>query len=287
MSHIPVYGEEHTFLDEATGLLYRNSTIHQTAKLHTHNFYEIFVVAKGTALHMVNDSISILSKGDLVFIRPDDTHTYEFYYSTDFRIINIGFSRSIFQSIQAFLDYFVEFKELISSEMPPQCHLGPEDLYYLCKRFIDIGECIKEKQPAYTTFYARSYLAAVFSKFFFRYDKDRESSETVPSWFSRMLLEMQKIENLQAGLTRMQELSPCSANHLCRCFKKTMSRTPVQYINEKRLEYAIYLLTQTEDDILSVCNACGFNNLSHFYHLFKQVYHSTPLQFRKKYIKSK
>lgn len=284
MNHILVYGKEHTFLDKDTELLFRNSSIHQTASLHTHTFYEIFAVAEGTALHMVNNSISFLSKGDLVFIRPEDVHTYEFYYSSDFRIINIGFSRTIFQSIQILFDYFVGFKSLLSNEMPPLRHLNSDELNELCFHFLNIGSYIQDKNPTFTSFYTRAYLATVFTKYFFRYDTANTSVATMPSWFNNMLREMQKIENLQAGMPRMLELSLCSPNHLCRCFKKAMSQTPIQYINKKRLEYAVYLLTQTENDILFVCNACGFNNLSHFYHLFKQEYRMTPLQFRKKHL---
>lgn len=55
-------------------MLYRNSSLKETAPLHSHNFYEFFIVTDGTALHMVNNSIQTLTKGDLVFIRPQDTH---------------------------------------------------------------------------------------------------------------------------------------------------------------------------------------------------------------------
>ncbi len=65
MGHIPVYGMEHTFLDEKTGLLYRNSRFRQTASIHTHTFYEFFIVAEGSALHLVNDSIQTITQGIL------------------------------------------------------------------------------------------------------------------------------------------------------------------------------------------------------------------------------
>ena len=70
------YGKEHTFLQEETGLLYRNSTLTQTAPPHTHTFYEVFTVVSGTALHMVNNTNQTLQKGDFFFIRPRDVHYY-------------------------------------------------------------------------------------------------------------------------------------------------------------------------------------------------------------------
>ena len=43
MEQIPVYGKEHTFLEERTGLLFRNSSLKETASIHTHTFYEFFI----------------------------------------------------------------------------------------------------------------------------------------------------------------------------------------------------------------------------------------------------
>lgn len=51
--------------------------ITETFPLHTHDFYEIFLVAEGKAIHEVNGSSQLLSKGSLVYIRPSDTHYYK------------------------------------------------------------------------------------------------------------------------------------------------------------------------------------------------------------------
>jgi len=272
MEQALVYGQEHTFLDPETGLLFRNSSIHETAKLHTHTFYEIFVVTNGTALHMINHAIQTLHKVDLVFIRPKDTHTYEFYCSEDFRIINIGFSKQIFQSITLFLNHYEELLDLTHSNLPIIISLKEEELKNVSQAFMAIGEAMKTSNTTQTLFYAKNCLSTTFVNYFFHYTSNEKTAHQMPEWFVEMISEMQKIENLQLGFEKMQELSPCSVNHLCRLCKKYLSVTPTQYINERRLEYAIYLLTQTSEDILTISCLCGFNNLSHFYHLFKKQY---------------
>lgn len=281
MESVLVYGKEHTFLDKDTGLLFRNSSFFQTAPLHTHTFYEIFIVSQGTALHMVNNVIQALEKGDLVFIRPRDTHTYEFFCSDDFRIINIGFSKIIYHSICKLLDDYHELQRLNHLELPPCVHLDDMALKNICEQFLSIGEHMASKSPTFTNFHARICLSSVLVNHFFRYSNADVHSQEVPDWFLHMIKEMQKIENLQQGFSRMQELSPCSKNHLCRLCKRYLSMTPTQYINKRRLEYAIYLLRQTSNDILTISSLCGFNNLSHFYHLFKEQYQVSPANFRK------
>ena len=42
-----------------------------------------------------------------------------------------------------------------------------------------------------------------------------------------------------------------------------------------------YLLTQTDLDILDICETCGFSNLSHFYHLFQKQFGQSPIRFRR------
>ena len=279
--HIPVYGEEHTFLDKETGLLYRNSSFRETASLHTHNFFEFFIVVEGTALHMVNGTIVTLEKGDLAFIRPRDTHTYEFYYSEDFRIINVGFSRSLFREIGAFLNRDEEMGRLTGAALPPCVRTDPRAGREVIRAFKAIGARIEGGNPLQTTLHAQCCLAGVFADYFFCYPGGGQESGRRPVWFDRLLLEMDKIENLQGGLPRMLELAACSQNHLCRVFQEALRTTPTGYINDKRLEYAVYFLTQSKDEILEISERCGFHNLSHFYHLFQRKYHSSPAKFRR------
>ncbi len=278
---IPVYGIEHTFLEKETGLLYRNSSLKETAPLHTHNFYEFFIVTDGTALHMVNNTVQTLTKGDLVFIRPQDAHSYDFYHSEDFRILNVGFSNLIFQSIKSFLENTEKMQRLLETEFPECIHTDGATLELISSEFKHIGTLMQTSPAKHTTFHAKCFLVSIFADYFFNYHDFEQKNNKIPQWFDRMLIEMQRIENLQIGFPKMLELSACSKNHLCRVFKDTLSVTPTQYINNKRLEYAVYLLTQTTEDILEICAYCGFNNLSHFYHLFKQKFNCPPVKFRK------
>lgn len=110
---------------------------------------------------------------------------------------------------------------------------------------------------------------------------DKLINSEMPSWLSELLLNMSKIENLQEGYERMCELAPCSPSHLCRLMKQISGKTPTQYINQEHLKYAVYLLAQTDREILDICECCGFSNVSHFYHLFREQFGVSPAKFRK------
>lgn len=124
------------------------------------------------------------------------------------------------------------------------------------------------------------YHCASSGGLFFTYD-EKDPWNQMPSWLSELLLNMSKIENLQEGYERMCELAPCSPSHLCRLMKQISGKTPTQYINQERLKYAVYLLAQTDREILDICECCGFSNVSHFYHLFREQFGVSPAKFRK------
>jgi len=54
-----------------------------------------------------------------------------------------------------------------------------------------------------------------------------------------------------------------------------------EFLNMKRLEYAIQLLEKTNMSIIQVSDAVGFNNRTYFNRLFREYYKMTPSEFRK------
>lgn len=59
-------------------------------------------------------------------------------------------------------------------------------------------------------------------------------------------------------------------------FKKVFTIPPKQWINDKRLERARNLLTNTSKSVTEVCYDVGFENISHFIQIFHKRYGVTP-----------
>ncbi len=72
-----------------------------------------------------------------------------------------------------------------------------------------------------------------------------------------------------------------SEYHFMRFFKKHMSMTCMEYLNNLRLEKAVELLEYDNASILEVSLSVGFHNLSYFHRAFKKKYHMTPGEFLK------
>ena len=67
-----------------------------------------------------------------------------------------------------------------------------------------------------------------------------------------------------------------SRRHFSQCFKQCTGLTFVDKLTEVRLNKAADLLSSRERSIASVSFSCGFNDLSHFYRVFKKRYGIPP-----------
>jgi AraC-like DNA-binding protein len=74
--------------------------------------------------------------------------------------------------------------------------------------------------------------------------------------------------------------------HFIRLFKMAYGQTPHQYLISVRIEHA-KLLLQTELPIADVCFSIGFNSVSSFTGLFKNITTLTPSVYQRQQIKRK
>ncbi len=68
-----------------------------------------------------------------------------------------------------------------------------------------------------------------------------------------------------------------------RVFRQELGQTPIQYIKEARVKRAKEMLQNPELQIKEVYMECGFNDLSYFMRIFKQLEHQTPGEYRSAY----
>ena len=71
-----------------------------------------------------------------------------------------------------------------------------------------------------------------------------------------------------------------NASYLSTLFKKELGMTLTEYVNGKRVEYAIYLLNTTKLSISMVGQRCGIQDDNYFTKIFKKYVGKTPKQFR-------
>lgn len=68
----------------------------------------------------------------------------------------------------------------------------------------------------------------------------------------------------------------------CAIFREQLRKSPVEYLNEYRLNKSVELLTNTDKSILEIAYDTGFSNSSYFTEIFGGRFGCTPSQYRKR-----
>lgn len=254
-------------------------SLNKAAPIHTHDFYEFFLIINGSCLHQVNGKEQYLDKGALVFIRPSDVHSYSFYEKGDCQFINIPCRTEIIEATINYLGNSFNTSKFLAADLPCVTLLSPTAIDNFIMRYekLIMLSTIDKSQAKLNLM---NLIVEILVQHFSNTQSNKE--EILPLWFESLLTKMQKKENFTAGLSIMHEIPGRSVGHINRVFKQYLNTTPTGYINNLRLNYAKALLATTDLSGTEVCLEAGFNNLSHFYHLFKLSFKMSPLDFRVK-----
>ncbi|MCD9020717.1 helix-turn-helix transcriptional regulator [Cohnella silvisoli] len=252
-------------------------TMHVTSDPHDHDFFEIFVTFDPVN-HYVNGVKQELASGILVFIRPEDQHYYETIGTAPFHIVNIAFPQEVFDSFNNYLEEPAFVKGMLECELPPVLKLQPFEPFAIKSSFQELAFSSNPDKTILRHQF-KMLLLHVFVQYFQRLRNDAKSS--IPQWLQELKVIMQQKEHFVAGLPKLIELSGKSQEHLGRSIKKHYGMTPTEWLNGFKLQYAASLLLHTEESIIDISIEAGFDNLSHFYHVFKRYYKLSPARYRK------
>jgi len=94
-----------------------------------------------------------------------------------------------------------------------------------------------------------------------------------------IIMENNCFYNMQ--LTEYARLCHRSLSSYKRDFYNSFGVTPGQWLLQKRLNHAAYLLSHSHSQVADVVHDSGFKNISHFNKAFKKQFGSSPLQYRR------
>lgn len=71
-----------------------------------------------------------------------------------------------------------------------------------------------------------------------------------------------------------------NARYFCKIFYSATKNTPMNYVNQYRIEHAAFLLDTTDLSVTEIATTCGFYDSSYFTKVFKKFKNTTPKHFR-------
>lgn len=108
--------------------------------------------------------------------------------------------------------------------------------------------------------------------------------------FGGVLVDVEReiLDNYKDNLTLkfLSEKYYINSAYLGQIFKKHFGVSFKDYLNNYRIDKACEMLLRTDDKIYEIAEAVGFNNTDYFISKFVQLKGTTPLQFRKQFLKN-
>lgn len=248
---------------------------------HFHNYYEIFLMKKGEALHLINGEECKLSEGELLFIRDFDIHDYRALKGGEFEFINLAFSKETFNSLADYLGDGFPKEKLLTVGMPPSVILSKREKERL---FFSMTDLSQADNKSMIKLKSRMLIALIFNSYFLNFT---ERSTEIPVWLEITVERMKNPKNFILGASRMYEISGKSREHFSRTLKQYYGVTVSEFINDLRLRYSASLLLTSNLSVVDIGYESGFENISWFYKIFEKKYGTTPYKYRKNRRKDK
>lgn len=252
-------------------------------------FTRLYYVTEGSAQIELPDGIYTLSPKHMYFIPAFTIHT------------NICKSNFVHYYLHIYEDHYSDNDWLDHWKFPVEIEATDLDLA-LFKRLCEINphmtlqksdpttydnnptlmqNLIKNRQRAFCDkVESRGIVFQLLSRFF---KQGQSKIEMEDNRIAKTVLYIRKHLNEAIELEKLAEISCLSKDHFIRLFKKELGTTPLQYINQKKIEKAQLLLITEELAVKVIAFQLAFDDYSYFNRLFKKTTGVTPQEYRRLY----
>jgi AraC-like DNA-binding protein len=252
-------------------------------------FTRLYYVTEGSAQIELPDGIYTLSPKHMYFIPAFTIHT------------NICKSNFVHYYLHIYEDHYSDNDWLDHWKFPVEIEATDLDLA-LFKRLCEINphmtlqksdpttydnnptlmqNLIKNRQRAFCDkVESRGIVFQLLSRFF---KQGQSKIEMEDNRIAKTVLYIRKHLNEAIELEKLAEISCLSKDHFIRLFKKELGTTPLQYINQKKIEKAQLLLIREELAVKEIAFQLAFDDYSYFNRLLKKTTGVTPQEYRRLY----
>ena len=250
---------------------------------HYHAEFEIDYMVSGQMLFHIDNREYLGKEGDIFIIPPDKIHSV---YPID--------QKDSFGTYHTFL--FTS--ELLSGSISERCYV--DIMLPILRNKIKFSLPITKMHPYYgeietsmnniivalkenTSLHdvmLKSELLRVFY-FLLQYDDGTQSElQAFPAEIYNILKYIAQNYSEKLSIQALAQMSFLSNSRFITIFKRVVGMTPSRYLGEIRLKNACRMLVDTDATVISIANACGFNNISNFNVQFKNMFGMSPQEYR-------
>lgn len=249
--------------------------------LHDHDFCEVFWIERGCAGHAVNGQMQNLDAGTVVFIRPQDAHSFK-PVGGGFTLVNVAFAQREARTLTGrYYRHATQQTPALANPwsdkqpLPFSMTVGPEGLVQLAYWSQRLPGLENDRLTFDAFMLHLHHLCTTPAQ-----SPATTPPRDAPSWLHDALQDLAQQDRLHNAPQRLSQLADRSPEHLNRVIRKSFGCTTTDLANRVRLERAARLLSMTSRPILRIADDSGFDNLGYFYRLFRDHFGVTPRRYR-------
>lgn len=238
---------------------------------HTHHFTEIFFVLNGKGKFLFREETRPIQTGDLIIIPPYIGHTEQSIAGMPLEYYVLGIDGISFQS-----------KDSVASA---QIFCDFENTPLIADLFSQIYYELKHEKPE-ADIICHHFLEILILRIM-------RSQHLVPVPINtvRMSKECAQVKDYldtnyaeHITLDTLTSLTHMNKYYMAHSFTKFTGMSPIQYLNQRRLETACQLLKETDYSVSDISFSTGFSSQSYFTQVFRKHYGVTPIRYRQMYV---
>ncbi|MBN2486660.1 MAG: AraC family transcriptional regulator [Bacteroidales bacterium] len=253
---------------------------------HRHDFYEILYLSKGSGYHIIDSNKYAIVPPCIFFLSPGQAHRLEL--SSDIEGFIFLFTAEFYLLNHTNKNRLLEFPFFfsVSQNNPPLFIAGESDNDFLRALFIrGCHELAKEKISGEIV---HSVLELLLLTCAGLYPEDlvpvqKGKGQIMVKNFLKLIE-----ENYQKNLSIAEyaEMLAVTPNHLTQMVKQITGKTSIELLQDKLVVETKRLLVHSNLTVSEIADTMNFGDQSYFTKYFKNKTGFTPLQYRKKSLKT-
>jgi len=247
-------------------------------------FARIYMVESGTAKVIMPNGVYTIEPGYLYLIPAFVTHGYENDSTFVLYYIHIYDEQNIFDRLT--FPFEVEASETDALLIRRLLTINPgRELYRSDPVTYDnhptlMQNIVRSDQfPFYNIVETKGILLQLFSRFL---EKASFKHDIVDKRIVNVVRHIRENIDRNIDINELASISCLTNDHFIRLFKKEMQCTPIQYINQKKIEKAQLMLIIDDKPIKEIAYDLSFENVSYFYRVFRKMTGTPPNKYKQK-----
>jgi len=257
---------------------------------HAHSEYQLFVVLEGTGTRFIGDNIHSFKPGELILTGPHLPHLWrsrENYFRSNSELETKG--------IVVYLDqHFLGENMLDKTELYrlkllfERSKRGLEFHGQNKQLVIELMKGLVTMEGIQSLMQLLQILHILSATNEFEFISSRPCNDLIKEPESDRLNKVYKhiLTNYRnkIPLERMADLLHMTPSSFSRYFTMKNNKTYSRFLMEIRIKHACELLNESDMTVAEICYECGFNTLSNFNKIFKEVTHRKPTEYKKEFM---